>query len=215
MQIPSRGQCLRLMDRVALPVHIRHHSFRVAQVAMCLGQPLVQKGFELDLMLLEAGALLHDIAKGICLDNGGNHADKGAQLLTDWGYPAIAPIVADHVIIHESYLDRPVTEAILVNYADKRVRHEQIVDLRMRFDDLVDRYARNQGHRDLLLSKLRLYLLLERRLFEHLPFAASDLARLCDITVKQDEARPGYVVPANGSGSCQQGKESKWRQGVN
>ena len=62
----------------------------------------------------------------------------------------------------------PITESLIVNYADKRVKHDQIVTIQERFEDLIDRYAKTEQHRVRLREKLGEYLVLERRIFEHL-----------------------------------------------
>jgi uncharacterized protein len=131
------------MEAHAMLPNIREHSFQVMTVANHLGQALVEAGFRLDLPLIEAGALLHDLGKTPCLGTSANHAQWGANVLTGLGYPELAQLVKEHV-----YLDsppeepRPLREAEIVNYADKRVLHAQVVTLELRFADLRQRYGR-------------------------------------------------------------------------
>jgi len=179
MAVPSRSQCLALMTRIEMPEHIRQHSLVVAQVALFLAHLLNRNSHRLDLRLLEAGALLHDIAKAESLATRERHEDLGATMLENWGYPMLSPIVREHVVLEASALAGPITESLVVNYADKRVKHDQIVSLEERFSDLIGRYAKTGEHRQWLQSKFELYRRLETKLFEHLTIVPEDLARLC------------------------------------
>ena len=178
MIIPTRSQCLMLMERAKMPEHIQKHSFVVAQIALYLGGLLNQNSVRLNLLLLEAGALLHDIAKDRTLSTAERHEKVGARMLEDWGYPLLSPIVKEHVVLDRTVLRGPITESLLVNYADKRVKHDQIVSLGDRFSDLIRRYAKTEEHRAWLREKLDLYELLETKIFEHLTINPDDLREL-------------------------------------
>jgi len=146
LPLPSRQECLALMDAHGMLPHIREHSFLVMRVARVLGEELAAAGFPLHLPLIEAGALLHDLGKTPCLGTGANHAAWGAQVLSQLGYPELARVVAEHVHLDPAAADpRPFREAEVVNYADKRVLHAQVVTLKDRFDDLVRRYGHQPG----------------------------------------------------------------------
>lgn len=177
--IPSRSQCLALMAQIQMPEHIQKHSLTVARVAVWLGRLLNQNSVRLNLRLLEAGALLHDVAKAESLATRERHEDLGARMLESWGYPMLSPIVRDHVILEASALAGPITESLVVNYADKRVKHDEIVSLEDRFSDLIGRYAKTGEHRSWLQAKFELYVMLEARIFEHLTVTPEDLARSC------------------------------------
>ena len=123
--------------------NIREHSFRVMEVARFLGEGLTDAGFDLYLPLVTVGALLHDLGKTSCLGTLENHAELGAGILEELGYPHVAQVVREHVHLDGNILDpRPLREAELVNYADKRVLHEEVVTLVARFADLKLRYGR-------------------------------------------------------------------------
>ncbi len=140
---PSRRECLALMEAHGMLSHIREHSFLVMEVANFLGQALRNAGFELYLPLIEAGALLHDLGKTPCLGTSENHARWGAAVLSGLGYLEVAQIVKEHVRLEPSPGDaRPLREAEVVNYADKRVLHTRVVTLKERFLDLKERYGR-------------------------------------------------------------------------
>jgi uncharacterized protein len=173
VKVPDEKTCYRLLDQARVPAHIVAHSALVAALALSLGRALNAAGFELNLGLTLAGGLLHDIAKIDGLENGVDHARAGAETLRDLGYPEVGDICRTHVVID---VDAPLSEAHLVNYTDKRVRHHQVVSLDERFADLAERYGQGDAERlarmhDNLLRSKRL----ETRLFAPLPFGPEDL----------------------------------------
>ena len=169
--IPSREACLALMDRYAMLPQIKAHSLQVARVALALANNLLPQFPSLDIPLVEAGALLHDIAKTECLQSKGNHIQLGAEMVRALGYDRIAHIVAQHVRLEDSYyVDERIDEAVLVHYADKRVLHETVVDLETRFDYLVKTYGRLPENARRIETLYQDTLRLEQRLFSHLPF---------------------------------------------
>ena len=96
-----------------------------------------------NLPLVTAGALLHDLGKTPCLGTLTNHAELGAGILEALGYPHVAQVVREHVHLDGTIMDpRPLREAEVVNYADKRVLHDAVVTLEARFADLKVRYGR-------------------------------------------------------------------------
>jgi len=61
--IPTREQCFELIRRYQMLPHIVQHSELVTEVALLIARKLNSCGQQLDLALVEAGALLHDITK--------------------------------------------------------------------------------------------------------------------------------------------------------
>jgi putative nucleotidyltransferase with HDIG domain len=122
--------------------HIVRHSRLVTRVAMLIARKLNSVGQQLDLALVEAGALLHDITKTTSIETRENHAKTGGELLTSLGYPGVGEIVRQHICLDPGSFDPDaVTEAEVVNYADKRVKHEEVVDIEERFRDVLERYV--------------------------------------------------------------------------
>lgn len=123
--------------------HIVRHSELVTDVALLIARKLNSRGQHLDLALVEAGALLHDITKTICIKTKENHAETGGELLTSLGYHGVADIVRQHICLDQGSSDpNSVTEAELINYADKRVKHEEVVGIEERFQDVLERYVK-------------------------------------------------------------------------
>ena len=171
MLIPSRTECMELLGQFDMPQHIRRHSLLVAEVALLLAARLNQNSSRLDLRLIEAGALLHDIGKMSSLKTGEDHAVLGAQMLEGIVAPAVARIVEEHISLDSSQVAGPVTESLIVNYSDKRVRHDQVVSIEERYQDLIERYAKGPSQVQFLRHKLDLYFALERTIFSHLTIA--------------------------------------------
>jgi uncharacterized protein len=179
LPIPSWAQCLELMDTHGMLPNIREHSFRVMQVAIFLGNALTDAGFDLSLPLVEIGALLHDLGKTPCLGSLNNHAEYGAGILEELGYPHVAQVVREHVHLYADIIDgRPVREAELVNYADKRVLHDEVVTLQDRFADLEVRYGRTpEALARIQATKVKSQAL-EEKLFAPLTLTPSELLHL-------------------------------------
>jgi putative nucleotidyltransferase with HDIG domain len=148
--IPNREECLRLMEQHGTLEHIIHHSLEVARVALFLSLELNKKGQTIDLDLVEAASLLHDLAKTECLKTKEDHAKTGRQLLKGMGYERVGEVVAQHIRLGKEGSSSTVSEEEVVNYADKRVMHDRIVLLEERFKDLVERYGKQPSGRNTL-----------------------------------------------------------------
>ena len=151
MELLDRERCLALLQKYQVPAHIVSHSLRVAQVGMFISAHLKMAGEDLDIGLVEAGGLLHDITKMDSVHTRQNHALSAFRLLESLGYHAVADIARQHVRLDRSIRHDPIiTEALLVNYADKRVKHTSIVTLSERFEDLLIRYGTTPERREMI-----------------------------------------------------------------
>jgi len=141
-RIPSREECFRLMTEYRMLENIVEHSVEVARVALFLSRALNGKGQRIDLGLVEAASLLHDLTKTECLVTKEDHAKTGCVLLNAMGYERVAEVVGDHIVLSRAKPPLVVSEEEVVNYADKRVQHDKIVSLDERFRDLMERYGK-------------------------------------------------------------------------
>ncbi len=174
--IPSRDICLTLMDQHGMLPQIKDHSLQVARVALGLGHHLMTHYPDLNLTLVEAGALLHDIAKTECLKTRGNHVSVGEEMVRAMGYESVARIVAQHVRLENAYYQSGrIDETVLVHYADKRVPHEEVVDLEERFQYLKRTYGRSEDIIALIEALYQDTLKLEERIFHPLSFSPQAL----------------------------------------
>ncbi len=178
MRIPSLSDAYRLLCEEGVPPHIVRHCEKVALVAVFLGRELRHQGEPLDLALVCAGGLLHDLTKHHSLRTGENHAESARRKLFDLGYPEVAEVVGQHIFLKPGPPGHPIRAEELVYYADKRVRHEEIVSLEERFVDLRERYGRRTSSWVRIWRLEELTKLLERRIFKPLPFGPEKVLEL-------------------------------------
>ena len=176
--VPTRDECLRLMDRYKMLKNIVNHSLTVTKVALFLSRELNKKGQEIDLAVVEAASLLHDLAKTECLKTKEDHARQGFRVLKKLGYGRTAEVVAQHIEVSNEGDSPAVSEEEVVNYTDKRVRHDRIVSLKERFSDLKDRYGRVKSALDQMDRMEKATYAIEYKIFSVLGSDPKDLQRL-------------------------------------
>ena len=151
------------------------HSIQVCRVGMCLVDHLKLQGIQMDGQLVQAAALLHDITKTRSFETEENHALTGGQVLTDLGYPEIGNLVRQHVRL-DNYSDhKSLSEAVIINYSDKRVLHDRIVSLDERMRYIQERYGLRPEHRQRIRLLWQKTEDLEKQIFSYLPFSPNDL----------------------------------------
>ncbi len=176
--IPSRDECFLLLQRYEVPSHIIQHSEMVQKIALCLCDFLNRRGERLNAPMVEAASLLHDIAKWKTLNTGQSHAETGAQMVYQLGFFEVAEIIRQHVVLDEEHWEGPASEAGVVYYADKRVKHTAIVSLGDRFIDLKERYGRTRSAAAWLDELEKRCQILEANLFQRLTIAPDMLTSL-------------------------------------
>ena len=177
--IPGVNHCLDLMKQYRMLPNIKDHSMVVARVAEIITRGLIAAGHDLSFETVIAGALLHDIGKTACLDNDDDHAAKGLEICLAHNLETIADIVAEHVILKNYAPENGFTEKEIVYYADKRVNHDQVVNLEERLAYILDRYGMNNEVRCRAIKKnYTLCQDLEKRMFSFLAFEPSDIQDL-------------------------------------
>ena len=175
MNVLSKNECYNLMCKMQMPDHIVAHSIQVCRVAVCLTEHIVSAGIELNVQLVQAAALLHDITKDRSFKTEENHALTGGQQLTDLGYSEIGNLVRQHVRLDDYSDPGCLSEAVIINYADKRVLHDCITSLDKRMQYIQERYGTKPEHKQrikLLWDKTKV---LEKKMFKHLPFPPEGL----------------------------------------
>ena len=175
MKIPSSNQCLDLMHSMEMMDHIVTHSRRVCQVAVCIAEHLNHQSRQPNPTLVIAAALLHDITKTRSFKTGENHAATGARLMESLGYQEVGDIVRQHVRLDTYSGSNSITEVEIVNYADKRVLHDQVVDLKERKAYIFEKYGKTPENRKRLDGLWRETENLESRIFQNLPFDSEQL----------------------------------------
>jgi len=136
LEIPTTEECRALLEKVlGVGEQVIVHGRAVARLAVRLGEELNRTACGLDLPLIEAAALLHDIAKGKP-----DHALAGAELLREYGFGMAAEAVATHMDI-ELAGNGKIEAGEIIYLADKMVRGERLVTLEERFRVKMERYA--------------------------------------------------------------------------
>lgn len=133
--VPTAAECEALLAMQNVPEPVLRHMRAVADVAGSIADALIAAGLAIDSELIQAGALLHDLAKGRP-----KHAEAGAAILRDLGMPAVAAIVAVHMEMHCSGV---VDERAIVYLADKLVSGDRLVTLHERFAPAHHRFRGN------------------------------------------------------------------------
>lgn len=146
-KLPSREQSLSFLVENGCSARVIQHCEAVADLAVEMAKILVRKGLIVDLELVEAGALLHDV--GRAKTHTVNHAIVGAEMVKSAGMPeSVVLIIKRHVgggITNEEaeklgwpkdvYLPLAIEEKI-VCYADKLVEGTRRVPIQMTLDQL-------------------------------------------------------------------------------
>jgi putative nucleotidyltransferase with HDIG domain len=163
---------MKMMD------HIVVHSLQVCRVATFLTHQLIQQNYRLNFELIQAAALLHDITKTRSFKTREDHAQTGSDYLAERGYPEIGNLIRQHVRLDNYSATGQLTESEVLNYADKRVLHDEIVGLDRRLDYILERYAETAEHQERIYQLWQKTRDMETKIFKNLAFTPGDLTRL-------------------------------------
>ncbi len=139
MRHPTRDECEQLLKEYGTPEHVKRHCRAVAETARIIAGALNEKGLTLDLDLILAAGLLHDIAR---VED--KHEKAGAKIIENIGYIAEAGIIGAHTRYDFSLVD-PINETDLVCLADRLVLEDKYAGLDDRIDYIINKAARH-GH---------------------------------------------------------------------
>ena len=194
--IPTREECLHLMDKFKTPIGVRKHSEVVNKVAVFLAKKLRAAGVDIDINMVDAASFLHDFVRQLNfysfegakqeevavwrplkeIYSHMDHADVAAELLKN-KYPKIGEIIAKHgcQAIHND--ETETWEEKVVAYADRRVIHNKIVSVDERFEDVRIRHEEFYVKSGLDPQKeKKIILKLEKSIFRKLKFKPEELA---------------------------------------
>ncbi len=190
-------QAEQLFEEFHTPAHVQAHGRQVGKLAKKLAEELRKSekareaGIEVDPELAYMGGLVHDFVRVVdfkALDpnlgtpedqtfwknlreqyKGAHHADVGAAILEKRGEPVLARIVKCHKFSALGTSEGPQTwEEKLVYYADKRVKHDQIVTLEERLDEGWERHFGDQKRTPEEETTRKAVFALESEIFSHL-----------------------------------------------
>lgn len=163
--VPTREEALAYFDTYHTPAHVRAHCLQVNRVALYLATSLHEAGESVNIPLVDCASLLHDTIRVTEWDTLNfdlfpetpsetdiavwksqraqyppniPHAHVTAGIF-EQQYPELAQVIALHSIIDAPRVQ--TWEEKIVQYADRRVAHDQIVTLQERLDEAYTRYA--------------------------------------------------------------------------
>ncbi|WP_298199149.1 DVU_1551 family NTP transferase, partial [Desulfosporosinus sp.] len=175
VSLPREDECYELLRVNSTPAKVIEHCKQVAWLSCFLGRQLVQAGCALNLELLKAAALLHDIAKGKA-----NHAQAGAKIMHK--YPQIADIIASHMDITLE-ADQALSEKEIVYLADKLVANDQIIPLQERFKVALERYRNEPEIREKVRQRFDNGVVIQARMEQVLK---KHIINLCRLELRRD-----------------------------
>lgn len=136
--LPTRNECLLMLEEHNVPENVRKHSLCVNKVAVFLASRMKEKGISIDVDLVDRASLLHDLDKIKTLHTG-DHGLVAYDILRQKGYSEVARVVKNHLY---DALDSDLEwEEKIVNYADKRCSEDKIVPLQERMDYIMKHYS--------------------------------------------------------------------------
>jgi uncharacterized protein len=157
-QLPTREQAIEILQKHSCSTKVITHCQAVAQLAIEIAEEFKAKSYPVDLALVEAGALLHDIGRS--KTHGVNHAIEGVKLAQIEGLPdTIICIIKRHVgagITFEeaehlnwpkdNYVPQTLEEKI-VCYADKCISGNDKISVETTIKQLYDKQLDDAAER--------------------------------------------------------------------
>ncbi len=135
--IPNKLVCRELLAWFKIGEDTARHCESVAGLAVQMAEKCNAAGAALNLDLVYAGGLLHDVGKGSV-----DHAAAGGRILSMLAHRSVAEVVADHMDLPEEKLNA-VNESLIVFLADKLTKGEQRATIEERFAAKRARFKEN------------------------------------------------------------------------
>lgn len=138
MKHPTREECYQILQKCGTPQHVRGHCKAVAATACTIAKALNERGFNLDLRLILAAGLLHDVLR---VED--KHWEAGAKLMERLGYDQEADIIRVHMTYSPFSPLSNVTETDMVCLGDRLVKEDEYVGIDERIDYIIEKARRN------------------------------------------------------------------------
>ncbi|MEM3549628.1 MAG: TIGR00295 family protein [Candidatus Bathyarchaeia archaeon] len=146
-KLPTREQALNFLRQSGCPVSVIKHCEAVRKLAVEMAEACMVKGVNVNLELVEVGALLHDIGRS--KTHSVHHAVVGAEIAKNLGLPEkVISIIKRHVgggVTAEeakrlgwptdTYIPQTIEEKI-VSYADKLIEGSKKVSIEKTIEKL-------------------------------------------------------------------------------
>lgn len=161
--IPSREEAEEILHSLNCSQIIIKHSKTVRDFAIKISKRLIEKEIKVDLDLVEAGALLHDI--GRVKTHSVLHGFYGGEIAKALNLsPKLINIIERHIgagipadeavkigLPRRDFTPETLEEKIIC-YADKRVKHSKIVS----FEKTLEEFKRRLGEKHLAIKRLEI-----------------------------------------------------------
>lgn len=164
-KIPTENECKKIWSIYKMPEHIQKHSLLVGNLAKEIIKLGKNKLSLINEHLAYASGLLHDIGKNYTIKHGGAHSQLGASIvLSHFFNPALAQAVLHHVYWPYEVNIKKHFLPLLIIYSDKRAKHDKLVSIEERFEDLFIRYGTSQQKIELIKKSKIQALAIEQQL---------------------------------------------------
>lgn len=207
MEYPNLAEIYKLYDEYGLPINVIRHCEQVTKVAIFIAKKLIDNGYEIDLGLLKASGLLHDIAKPVDFKDFGvnknitdfeptkehvikwkkikeitgdlRHEQAGVKLIYPM-YPKVAKIIGMHGYSKVNFGFESFEEK-LIYYADKIVKHDQIDTLEKRLEEGHKRYVGKRPFGPDIIETDKKIFELQSEIFDKAKIDSEDLIKLNNV----------------------------------
>ena len=160
-ELPSSQTALSLLSEVGCSKRVIAHCKAVSALAVKFAEACEKKGLDVDVNLVEVGALLHDIGRS--KTHGVDHAAVGVEIAKSLNLPeSIVSIIGCHIgggiaADEAKELGLPVKdyfpttlEEKLVSYADKLIEGSRVVPI----ERTIEQFSRKLGEHHPALDRI-------------------------------------------------------------
>ena len=168
MNLPAQEQCLNYFEEYKVPENIKRHCLKVQQAAVFLAKRLEQTGININVELVRAASILHDLFKMAGINDPkpnkhhqvtftreelamrktlrkkfpGQHETQIAYEIFKEEFPELAQTLLNE---GNPLLRKRTIEESVIHYADYRIFNNQVVLLEERFAYFKKRYPAPEG----------------------------------------------------------------------
>jgi uncharacterized protein len=160
--VPTRVEALNFLLKTNCPKSVIEHCKTVSKFAVRIAKAFKKKGFNVDVHLVEVGALLHDIGRS--KTHKVDHGIIGGEIARTLGLPnSVVQIIERHVgggiskeeaeilgLPAKDYFPQTLEEKI-VSYADKRVERLSTIPI----EQALKPYVASLGENHLAINKIK------------------------------------------------------------
>jgi putative nucleotidyltransferase with HDIG domain len=134
---PDYEECLEILRLCKDKQETIEHMISVSEFSKKIAILLNENGYNLNINAVQAGALLHDVAKGEKA-----HAKEGAKIAENFGYNCLSEIISEHMNLNNF---SEIGEKEIIYICDKLLKGTELVTLNKRFEQSFKKYE-NEPH---------------------------------------------------------------------